>query len=115
VVTRRCEAPGTMKPQPKGWYRNREKTILLLASKQLGARIEWYGQHKRNPDKRRHAEQAKGADRLAPNGNRAGTGAICSPVVNDMALGGKGWTYPTLALGRNMISPYLSRLWESNS
>jgi hypothetical protein len=32
-----------------------------------------------------------------------------------MALGGKGWTYPTLALGRNMISPYLSRFWEGNS
>ncbi len=68
MVTRRCEAPGTMKPQPKGSYRNREKTILLLAPKQLGARIGWYSQHKRNPDKRRHAEQAKGADRLAQTG-----------------------------------------------
>jgi hypothetical protein len=57
-----------MKPQPKGWCRNREKTILLLAPKRIGARIEWYGQHKRNPDKRRHAEQAKDADRLAQTG-----------------------------------------------
>jgi hypothetical protein len=32
-----------------------------------------------------------------------------------MALGGKGWTYPTLALERNMVSPYLSRHRESNS
>jgi hypothetical protein len=31
-----------------------------------------------------------------------------------MALGGKGWTYPTLALGRNMLSPYLSQHRESN-
>ena len=35
--------------------------------------------------------------------------------MNDMALGGKGWTYPTLALERNMVSPYLSRHRESNS
>jgi hypothetical protein len=68
VVTRRCEAPGTMKPQPEGWYRNREKTILLLALKRLGARIEWYGQPMRNLVKRRDAEQAKGADRLAQTG-----------------------------------------------
>ncbi len=57
-----------MKPQPKGWYRNRERTILLLAPKWLGARIEWYGQLMRNPDKRRNAEQAKGAYRLAQKG-----------------------------------------------
>jgi hypothetical protein len=57
-----------MKPQSKGWYRNREKTILLLALQRLGARIEWYGQRMRNPDKRRDAEQAKGADRLAQTG-----------------------------------------------
>lgn len=68
MATRRCEAPGTMKPQPKGWYRNREKAILLLALKQLGARIEWYGQRMRNPDKRRNVEQAKSADRLAQTG-----------------------------------------------
>jgi hypothetical protein len=71
-----------MKPQPKGWYRNREKTILLRALQRLGARIEWYGQRMRNPDKRRDVEQAKSADRLAPNGNGAGTGGVSSPVVN---------------------------------
>src|SRR5947209_20083976 len=37
----------------------------LQASTRLGARIEWYGQHMRNPDKRRDVQQAKGADRLA--------------------------------------------------
>jgi hypothetical protein len=37
----------------------------LQASTQLGARIEWYGQHMRNPDKRRDGQQAKDADRLA--------------------------------------------------
>jgi hypothetical protein len=46
---------------------------------------------------------------LPQNGNGAGTGGEFSPVVNRKAPGGKGWTYPTLALGRNMVSPYLSR------
>ena len=40
----------------------------LQASTRLGARIEWYGQRMRNPDKRRNAEQAKGAHRLAQKG-----------------------------------------------
>ena len=31
----------------------------LRASTRLGARIEWYGQRMRNPDKRRDAQQAK--------------------------------------------------------
>jgi len=46
---------------------------------------------------------------LAQNGRVAGTGGVFSPVVNKRATGGKGWTHPTLALGRNMVSPYLSR------
>ena len=46
---------------------------------------------------------------LNQNGNVAGTGGEFSPVVNIKATGGKGWTHPTLALGRNMVSPYLSR------
>jgi hypothetical protein len=40
----------------------------LRASTRLGARIEWYGQHMRNPDKRRNGQQAKDADRLAQKG-----------------------------------------------
>ena len=46
----------------------------------------------RNPDKRRDGQQAKDADRLAQNGNGAGTGGLRSPVVNTKAPGGKGWT-----------------------
>lgn len=34
VVTLPCEASGTMKPQPKGWHQNREKTMQLRASTQ---------------------------------------------------------------------------------
>jgi hypothetical protein len=40
----------------------------LRASTRLGARIEWYGQRRRNPDKRRNGQQAKDADRLAQKG-----------------------------------------------
>jgi len=40
----------------------------LRASTRLGARIEWYGQRMRNPDKRRNDQQAKDADRLAQKG-----------------------------------------------
>jgi hypothetical protein len=58
----------------------------------LGARIEWYGQHMRNLVKRRDAEQAEDADRLAQNGNGAGTGGASSPVVNTKAPGEKRWT-----------------------
>ena len=64
----------------------------LRASTRLGARIEWYGQRMRNPDKRRDAQQAKDADRLAQKGNGASTGGLRSPVVNVEAPGGKGWT-----------------------
>jgi len=65
--------------------------MVLRASTRLGARIEWYGQHMRNPVHCRNAEQAKDADRLAQNGNVAGTGRGCSPVVNTKATGRKGW------------------------
>jgi hypothetical protein len=65
--------------------------MVLRASTRLGAGIEWYGQHMRNPVNCRNAEQAKDADRLAQNGNVAGTGRGCSPVVNIKAAGRKGW------------------------
>ncbi len=55
-----------MKPSSQDDYRNRERTIVLLTPKRLGARIEWYGQQMRTPVKRRDAEQAKGAERLGP-------------------------------------------------
>ncbi len=64
----------------------------LRASTRLGARIEWYGQRMRNPDKRRDGQQAKGADRLAQKGNGASTGGLRSPIVNVEAPGEKGWT-----------------------
>ena len=44
--------------------------------------------------KRRDVEQAKGVDRLGPNGHGAGTGGASSPVVNIKAPGGKGGPIP---------------------
>jgi len=38
---RRCEACGTMEPQPSGWQRKREPKLRLQAAMRSGARKEW--------------------------------------------------------------------------
>jgi len=79
-VTQRCEALGTMAPSPSEERHTCEALAGLRAPRRVGARVAWEGQPRCTPDQRRDGQQAKGADRLGPQGMQHGRRATQTPV-----------------------------------